>query len=54
MLQKLIEASIRFRWLVLFAALAVSTAGVYSSFQLPLDAIPDLTNVQVQIVTSAG
>ncbi len=54
MLQKIIEASIRFRWLVLFAALAVSAAGVYSSFQLPLDAIPDLTNVQVQVVTSAG
>ncbi|HUP79446.1 MAG TPA: efflux RND transporter permease subunit, partial [Pirellula sp.] len=54
MLQKLIEASIRFRWLVLFTALAVSVAGVYSSFQLPLDAIPDMTNVQVQVVTSAG
>ena len=54
MLQKLIEASIRFRWLVLFAAIAVAISGVYSSLQLPLDAIPDLTNVQVQVVTSAG
>ena len=54
MLQKLIEASIRFRWLVFFAAMGVAMAGVYSSFQLPLDAIPDLTNVQVQVATSAG
>jgi len=54
MLQKLIEGSIRFRWLVLFAAALVSIAGIYSSFRLPLDAIPDLTNVQVQVATSAG
>ena len=54
MLQKLIEGSIRLRWLVLFVATAVAAAGVYLSFRLPLDAIPDLTNVQVQVVTSAG
>ncbi len=54
MLQRLIEVSIRYRWMVLIAALAVSLSGVYSALQLPLDAIPDLTNVQVQVVTSAG
>ena len=54
MLQKLIEGSIRLRWLVLFVATAVAAAGIYSSFRLPLDAIPDLTNIQVQVVTSAG
>jgi heavy metal efflux system protein len=54
MLLKLIDASIHYRWLVLFVAILISMAGVYSSFQLPLDAIPDLTNVQVQVVTKAG
>lgn len=54
MLQNLIEGSIRYRWMVLMAAIAVAIAGVYSALQLPLDAIPDLTNVQVQVVTSAG
>nr|MCU0709976.1 CusA/CzcA family heavy metal efflux RND transporter [Pirellula sp.] len=54
MLLHLIEVSIRYRWMVLIAALGVVLSGIYSAYQLPLDAIPDLTNVQVQVVTSAG
>ena len=54
MLQRLIEISIRYRWMVLLSALALVASGIYSAYRLPLDAIPDLTNVQVQIVTSAG
>ena len=35
------------------ATLAVSALGVYNALRLPIDAVPDITNVQVQINTSA-
>ena len=53
MLAKIIETSIRQRWLVLLAALAVAALGVHSFTRLPIDAVPDITNVQVQINTAA-
>src|SRR5262245_1415887 len=53
MLEKLIELSVRNRWLILIAALALAALGTYSYFKLPIDAVPDITNVQVQINTEA-
>jgi heavy metal efflux system protein len=53
MLDRLIDLSIRNRWLVLLACLAISALGVYNYFLLPIDAVPDITNVQVQINTEA-
>ena len=51
MLERIIAASIRLRWIVL-ALVAVSAAiGVWSFQRLPIDATPDITNVQVQINT---
>ncbi|MDR7229927.1 cobalt-zinc-cadmium resistance protein CzcA [Caulobacter sp. BE264] len=53
MLERIIAASIRLRWIVL-ALVAVSAAiGVWSFQRLPIDATPDITNVQVQINTEA-
>jgi cobalt-zinc-cadmium resistance protein CzcA len=52
-LNKLIEASVRNRWLVLIAVALMAALGVYNYFRLPIDAVPDITNVQVQINTSA-
>jgi cobalt-zinc-cadmium resistance protein CzcA len=52
-LNKLIEASVRNRWLVLIAVGLMAALGVYNYFRLPIDAVPDITNVQVQINTSA-
>jgi len=53
----MIDALIRFavdrRWLVLAATLLVAAAGVYSTLKLPIDAVPDITNVQVQINSEA-
>ena len=54
MLSKLIEFSLHNRMLVLCLVLLMSGMGVYSALGLPIDAVPDLTNVQVQIVTDAG
>jgi cobalt-zinc-cadmium resistance protein CzcA len=53
MLEKLIHISIRHRWLVLALSLGVGALGVYNYKQLPIDAVPDITNVQVQINTEA-
>ena len=51
MFEKLIRFSIEQRWLVLLAALAMAALGVFSYQKLPIDAVPDITNVQVQINT---
>ncbi len=53
MLSKLIQFSIRHRWLVILATLAVGALGAYNFNRLPIDAVPDITNVQVQINTGA-
>lgn len=45
MLGKIIEFSIRQRVLVLLATLAVAGVGVFSFLRLPIDAVPDITNV---------
>ncbi|MGQ0442345.1 MAG: efflux RND transporter permease subunit [Methylophilaceae bacterium] len=45
--------SIDQRWLVMLLALGVAVLGIFSYKQLPIDAVPDITNVQVQINTMA-
>ena len=54
MLEQIIQASIRHRWLVLVAILGLCALGVYNFKKLPIDAVPDITNVQVQINTEAA
>lgn len=51
MLTKIIEWSIRNRLLVLLGAASLSLAGVYAVQQVPVDAIPDLSDVQVIVYT---
>jgi cobalt-zinc-cadmium resistance protein CzcA len=53
MIAKLIEFSIKHRWFVLIFAVAVGALGVYNYDRLPIDAVPDITNVQVQVNTAA-
>jgi cobalt-zinc-cadmium resistance protein CzcA len=53
MLETLLQFSIRQRWFVLFATLGVAALGVFNFQRLPIDAVPDITNVQVQINTEA-
>src|SRR5690606_14426511 len=52
MLDKLIRFATRQSRLVLLLSLTVIAAGVMSFQHLPIDAVPDITNVQVQINTS--
>ena len=51
MLERLIRFSIRHRWLMLVLTAALIALGVWSYRHLPIDATPDITNVQVQINT---
>jgi len=53
MLERIVAASIRYRWLVLTLAALSAAIGVWSFQRLPIDATPDITNVQVQINTEA-
>ena len=52
MLERIIHFSIRQRIFVMFATLGLIGLGVYNFQRLPIDALPDITNVQVQINTS--
>ena len=53
MFESLIRFSIAQRMLILLLSVGVAIAGIYSYQRLPIDAVPDITNVQVQINTLA-
>ena len=53
MLKRIIHFSIRQRMFVLFATIGLISMGIYSFQRLPIDALPDITNVQVQINSEA-
>jgi cobalt-zinc-cadmium resistance protein CzcA len=53
MLERIIRASIAHRWLVLLLVISLSGFGIWNYSRLPIDAVPDITNVQVQINTEA-
>ncbi|MDP3069294.1 MAG: CusA/CzcA family heavy metal efflux RND transporter [Opitutaceae bacterium] len=53
MFDHLIHFSIRHRWLVLVLTVGMCALGAFNYRQLPIDAVPDITTVQVQINTAA-
>lgn len=53
MIASLLEFSLRQRILVLGLACLLSVAGVFSFQSIPIDAYPDVTNIQVQVLTEA-
>ena len=53
LLDRIVAAAIRFRWVVLSCVLLLCALGVWSFQRLPIDATPDITNVQVQINSEA-
>ncbi|WP_085656376.1 CusA/CzcA family heavy metal efflux RND transporter [Pseudomonas sp. B11(2017)] len=54
MFERLIQFAIEQRFIVLLAVLLMAGLGVASYQKLPIDAVPDITNVQVQINTGAA
>lgn len=53
MVDRLIEVALRYRFIVVAIGLAFAGWGIYAMSKLPVDAFPDITNVQVQVVTEA-
>ncbi|MEQ8289800.1 MAG: CusA/CzcA family heavy metal efflux RND transporter [Gammaproteobacteria bacterium] len=53
MFNLIIEFSLAQRWLILFLAMILAGIGIYNYQNLNIDAVPDITNVQVQINTEA-
>ncbi|MFG1403725.1 efflux RND transporter permease subunit [Xanthobacter sediminis] len=53
MIDAILAFSIRQRWLVVLVCLVVGAFGAWNFTRLPIDAVPDITNVQVQVNTSA-
>ncbi len=49
MISRIVSFSVLQRWLVVFVTAALAGFGAYNFLRLPIDAVPDITNVQVQI-----
>ncbi|MEZ5959042.1 MAG: CusA/CzcA family heavy metal efflux RND transporter [Hyphomonadaceae bacterium] len=53
MISRLLELAVKARWAVIAITLVVAAIGVFNIIRLPIDAVPDITNRQVQINTVA-
>ncbi|MFM8323568.1 MAG: efflux RND transporter permease subunit, partial [Pirellulaceae bacterium] len=53
MIHSIISWSLNNRLIVLLATAMLAVAGVLAALKLPMDAVPDLTNIQVQILTTS-
>lgn len=53
MINKIIQLSLNNRWIVLIATIVLVVAGLLEARKLSIDAVPDITNNQVQIITTA-
>src|SRR5689334_19654377 len=53
MLNRIIDFTLAYRWLVLMGIVVLLAAGGYALYTIPVEAFPDLTNNQVVVVTDA-
>src|SRR5512142_840143 len=53
MLESIIAQTLKYRTFVLLGVLVIAAFGIYSYVNLPIDAFPDVTNVQVEVLGSA-
>ncbi len=53
MIERILEWSLKNRVMVILASLVLVAGGLTAMAQLPIDAVPDVTNVQVQVLTSS-
>ena len=49
MIEKILDLSVRNRWFIVLLTAVACALGVWSLNKLPIDAVPDVTNNQVQI-----
>ncbi len=52
-MKTLLDLCLKWRLLVFAFVIVVAAVGVRSALQLPIDAVPDITNIQVQVLTKA-
>ena len=50
MFEKLIRFAINQRWLIMLIVIGMAVLGIFNYQKLPIDAVPDITNIQVQEV----
>ncbi len=54
MLDKIINFSISNKLIVILITLTIAGFGIYSTIMIPVGAVPDITNNQVQVITTSG
>ncbi len=54
MLEKIIDFSIKNKLIVILFTLTIFGFGLYAVFNIPVGAVPDITNNQVQVITTSG
>ena len=54
MIARIVTWAVEKRWLVLLLTAVATAIGGYSLYRLPIDAVPDITNNQVQINVRAS
>ncbi len=54
MLEKIIAYTLKQKGMIIFLSLVILIAGIYSYFTLPIDAFPDVTNIQVEVISHAN
>jgi len=54
MLGKIIDFSVRNKLIVILFTLTISAYGFYAVYKIPVGAVPDITNNQVQVITTSG
>src|SRR5512138_2805867 len=53
MLEKIISMTLKQKGIALFISALIIAFGIYSFVSLPIDAFPDVTNIQVEVVSYA-
>ena len=54
MLEKIIDFSIRNKLIVILFTLTIAAFGTFAVLNIPVGSVPDITNNQVQIITTSG
>ena len=54
MLEKIIDFSIKNKLIVILFTLTIAAFGTYAIIKIPIGAVPDITNNQVQVITTSG
>ena len=54
MLNKILEFSLNNKLIVILFTSTVALFGLYAVFKIPVGAVPDITNNQVQVITTSG